>query len=86
MKVYPRGSVEFHETPLLNGDEVIAPDQVCATPHHVHPTDEWATPITLSDKQGLMVGTYTTGLYWTWTRVSSTPETPIVRSESFYVT
>ncbi len=85
MKVYPRGSVEFHETPLLNGDEVIEPDQVCATPWNTPPTDEWATPTTISDKQGLMVGSYDPGYYRTWTRVVSTPETPIVESEPFTV-
>jgi hypothetical protein len=86
VKVYPRGSVEFHETPLLDEDgEAVAPDDVCATPWNTAPTDEWDTPVTLEDKQGLMVGTYDPGYYRTWARVDSNPETPIVESEPFTV-
>lgn len=90
MKVYPRGSVEFHETPLLNAGEPFAPTKVAATPW-LDPTpapssELWADPIELEDKFGLMVGSYPAGYYKTWTQTVDNPESPIVESEPFTVT
>lgn len=86
MKVYPRGSVEFHEIPLSNGDTPILPTSVAATPWNIHPTTEWASPAAIGGLRGLMVGSYEPGYYRTWARVTSTPETPVVESEPFTIT
>ncbi len=90
MKRYAAGSVEFHETPLFNGDTPITPTSVVVAgweePTPLVDDPDWTAPTVLEGKHGLMVGAYPAGYYRTYARRVDNPERPIVETEPFTIT
>jgi hypothetical protein len=85
MKTYPRESVEFHEIPLLNDGDPIAPELVAISTWEGRPTT-WNSPTVVDGKNGLIVSGLTPGFYRTWAKIVDNPESPVVESESIRIT
>ena len=86
MTSYERESIEFLPvTVTVDGQPVTAGVTFCIAPQSARPT-EFAAPVTLGGKIGVMIQGLTPGGYRIWAKVTSNPETPVINCGYITVT
>lgn len=86
MNVYERETVEFIPvTVTINGDTVTEAVEFAVTVAVDRPTD-WAAPVELDGRIGVMTDHQDPGSYTVWARVTDSPEVPVIRCGSYRVT
>lgn len=85
MNTYYKETVEFQEVVVMvDGSPVTDNYHLAIALGSSRPT-EWNAPVTLGDKQGVMIQDLDMGLHTIWVKVTDDPEIPVFPAGSFLV-